>query len=734
MKKFSLLLTLFLIINSLFAQITSEGTPYSMRVAQFNQEVPVFITPTVDIQQLKKEDKQLDLIKEIPWRYGYIHYVDVDMEKGQYDYLPNGDRIWRLRIKVPAAQTINLTFDQYYLQEGAQLFLYTLDYKHQIGALTAKNNKEHGFLTTTLIPGEEIMIELYEPKATIGLNRIHIQRIVHGYRALTKDLKYIDDSGFCNINVVCPLGDDWRDQIRSVGILLTQNNLSAGFCSGALINNTCQNGAPYFLTANHCGADDPTTVVGFNFQSTVCASSQGPYLENTISGVIRRASNSGSDFMLLELSQAPPPSYNVYYSGWDRSGTTTNGQVGIHHPSGDLKKICRDDQVATQATYSNAQCWEVGNWEEGTTEGGSSGSPLFNLNGHIIGQLYGGSASCQSITEDYYGRFDVSWDNGSGPSDELQSWLDPSQTNAIVLDGFDPNEVAFNEDAALFTQTCGDISICGNKIQTPIVIKNKGNQVLTSATIEYGYFGNYQSIQWTGNLNTNEQEVILPDSLDLATGLYNMEAYFTSTNLTNDEFPLNDTARFRINAEGGIQVEINLRTNFAANENQIIITDENGGIVELEDNFSNLSSYSFSYCLPLGEYCISITDDGGNGLSPTIFFDDGNYQLIIDGIEVFNSDDIEDEFEYCVEKTTIQRINEQNHIQLYPNPNKGNFTIIAEEELEEIAIYSVLGKEVLRKKVNGHQYFLETDLSTGIYIVQLKTVNGIYTEKIRCNE
>ena len=80
-------------------------------------------------------------------------------------------------------------------------------------------------------------------------------------------------------------------------------------------------------------------------------------------------------------------------------------------------KISRDDSgvAKTAATIGSttAQSWEIntsgGGWELGVTEGGSSGSALFDDEGRIIGQLFGGSAACAGVDDnggsDVYGRF-----------------------------------------------------------------------------------------------------------------------------------------------------------------------------------------------------------------------------------------------------------------------------------------------------------------------------------------
>ena len=133
-----------------------------------------------------------------------------------------------------------------------------------------------------------------------------------------------------------------------------------------------------------------------------------------------------SDVALLILNETPPESYNVHYAGWDVSGNTPNIPVGIHHPSGDIKKISFDYDNAS----NSGNFWDIDSWDDGTTEPGSSGSPLFDGISHrIIGQLYGGVASCTNFGYDTYGKTSVSWNNG------LSTYLDPNNSGLQILDG-----------------------------------------------------------------------------------------------------------------------------------------------------------------------------------------------------------------------------------------------------------------------------------------------------------
>lgn len=78
-----------------------------------------------------------------------------------------------------------------------------------------------------------------------------------------------------------------------------------------------------------------------------------------------------------------------------------------------------------------------GHWDIGTTEPGSSGSPLFNQDNRVIGQLHGGDAACDNDESDWYGAFYASWTGGDKSSSRLLDWLDPGNTGQLFIDGRD---------------------------------------------------------------------------------------------------------------------------------------------------------------------------------------------------------------------------------------------------------------------------------------------------------
>jgi hypothetical protein len=111
------------------------------------------------------------------------------------------------------------------------------------------------------------------------------------------------------------------------------------------------------------------------------------------------------------LREDPPG--GVTYEGWTTGTFSTSDDVtAIHHPGGFEKKISFGSEIGADRDF-----WHV-EWTSGVTEGGSSGSPLFDSDQLVTGQLLGGESACDDQTgEDVYGRFDVTYT-------KIKKWID----------------------------------------------------------------------------------------------------------------------------------------------------------------------------------------------------------------------------------------------------------------------------------------------------------------------
>jgi len=419
-----------------YAQLSKGGTPPSF-TRTLTAGIDTRQMSSVDVEQYLVEDSIDQTLGGIPFRFGAELEVDLGLENaGEWTTLSGGDRIWRLKVSSDGAYSINLIFDSYRLPHGAELYIYNQDRSTILGAFTELNNKDHGKFGTTPVPGDNLILEYYEPAEVEFAGELHLATVVHAYRNLFgKDSQGFGGSGSCNININCPEGADWQDDKKAVAMILTQGGNR--ICTGTLINNVNQDLTPYFLTANHCLGGEETWVFMFHYESPSCSDIDGP-TSYTLSGSTLLANTSYSDFALLLLDEEPPSEWDLYWAGWNNEDSPSPQSVAIHHPSGDIKKISFDYDPVTSANYlssSGTTHWRIGSWDEGTTEGGSSGSPLFDDDHRIVGQLHGGYASCTSLTPDWYGKFSKSWDYGSSASTRLQDWLDPENTGVVYLDG-----------------------------------------------------------------------------------------------------------------------------------------------------------------------------------------------------------------------------------------------------------------------------------------------------------
>lgn len=408
-------------INEISAQIKTQ-TIDSKKVNEhikLNKKSDIYtvVMPKLDIQKLLLEDEQ-EKDKDIPYRFGHVFEVDYNMQNSGEWIDVNGGRIWTLKIVSKKAFSINLAYNKFYLPKGSSLYIYNDNKTVLQGPYTYEGNIKGSWFSSDLVEGDAIILEYFEPNNVEELASISISEIVHAYRNLfRKSSKNYGDSDNCNIDINCPQGANWQDESNAVAMILVGSNR---ICSGCMVNNTSQDYTPYLLTANHCLTNQNVNNWTFRFQykSPSCGGGDD-YSYYSYTGATLRANSSISDYALVELDDRPNGETGITYAGWSRSNIAANSSVGIHHPNGDVMKISIENNTATSTSWLNGMNnthWRV-NFDNGVVEHGSSGSPLFNQNHRIVGQLHGNqnyndnlSYCRQPIGE--YGRFDVSWTNG----------------------------------------------------------------------------------------------------------------------------------------------------------------------------------------------------------------------------------------------------------------------------------------------------------------------------------
>lgn len=768
-RNFIFLLVLCLVIGYANGQTTNQGQPQSWSIKTATSPIDYYLMPSFDLSK----QKQIDAINEAAgiktWQFGYEHNVNYGLQNsGTWTTLSNGDRIWQIEFESKDALSMNLVFDDYNLPPGATVYLYNPKTMEVRGAYTDKNNSIDRMLGTTLIKGDNVVVEYYEPKAVEDMGSLNISMVVHGYRSLgtyPQDglMEGLNDGGACNHDVACPLGIGWEDQINSVAIIIVGG--SAG-CTGALINNTSNDGTPYFLTANHCGTVGlGSWVFRFNWDSPVAVCAQagnlsqdpgGPY--NEVNGSVLRANNAGSDFVLLELNNAPTG--NIYYAGWDRSLIPATQATGIHHPKGDVKKICRENDPLITSTFGAADVWVVSNWDQGVTESGSSGSPLFNQNHLIVGQLYGGGAACIGTNDngqdDNYGRFDVSWD-GASASTRLRDWLDPGNIGVLTQNGYNPNGSGIALDAGVAQIKGIEEQYCDENTFTPeIVVRNYGNDSITSVNVIYNVDGMANmTYTWTGILAPNGIANIILPTVTATAGAHTFNVSTTFPNGSLDSNFVNDARNFAFFIDlGRIRIDYALVLDCFGSETTWVLSDSTTGQVLLSggpynDNNGTPDTLIDQLCLEPGCYRYAIYDAYGDGLDGTgsalcnrsgdYWFKDavGNELIRMNAV---NGNFGDSSVHYFCIPTIVNSnpiLNTLRKFEVFPNPTNDNICInfaLQKQATITLELYNTTGQllsQIQHKKVASKRFDLDLkEYRAGMYFIKFRIGDKIYAKKV----
>jgi hypothetical protein len=759
--KYTIVATALLLASLGVAQQGDGGAPKGYSYTLKNEksiDKKVFQEP--DVEALRAEDVINDELAIGPWRFGFNNETSLDINNsGTWFTAPNGDKVWLLEIESINAKTINLTFNNTEIPNGNELYVYNSDKSFILGKFESKHLYK-GQLGSELVPGSTVFVEYYVPAAnTNNLGNVEVSRVTHGYRTAGEyEEKAFGSSGSCNMNVNCPDGANWVNQRNSAVMLVSNGN---GFCSGALINNTANDGTPYVLTANHCYSNPASWVFRFQWQSVNCNNpSSSPSFES-LSGAVLRARRTPSDMCLVEITGGldngtVPQSHTPYFSGWNRSNTPPTSTVSIHHPSGDIKKISFDDDPASAvqamgSTEANSS-WEV-SWDRNTTtEGGSSGSPLFDQNKRIIGQLWGGGASCGNLSApDWYGRVHNSWNpSGSTNAEQLEHWLDPSGSGVDFIDGYDPYFDPSDYDVALSEIKDADGINCSDQAYPVVTIRNNGSQTLNSATITFNYnSGSNQVINWTGSLTTFQSEDIALPVFNSVNGTNTLDVLVSDPNGQVDEDLSNNGANTSyIAVIEGETVLMELTLDCYAEETSWRIEDSNGDVWYSGGGYQNPGNttelVSESFCLLEGCYELIIDDTYGDGLNGSSFNGcdyDGSMELrrASNGALLAEITEADSDFgnsialPFCAENTAnIDEESLENNISIYPNPSNGQFQVNVNLEGQKvITLIDYTGKVIDQKESNDEVFkFNASHVSSGVYIVQIKTNQGISTKKV----
>jgi len=409
------------------------------------EDIPYYMQPKVDFDKVLEEDRKAG--QTIP-RFAVRVDQNYTVQDGEWERLGKlmlwhiGFSLWHIGFSAPDAASLNFLISDLRLPKKAEMYILSKNGRMIHGPITSEVIYNNTY-ASDVIESQDVRIVVKCKQEDYQQFSIRVFGVCQGIpNAL--EVRDFGDAEDCNIDVNCPQGAGWEDERDAVALVIENGQL---YCSGSLVNDQCQDLKPYFLSAFHCldiNEDDELSlaeknlsnfVYRFKYEASIptcpgnSTGTQGTWI--VYSGANFRSAYFPTDFALAEFNGAIKNQPNIALAGWDSVQTYTSNSTCISHPSGDAKKISIDnDQNSLDGNFHKVI------WDSGTTEGGSSGSPLFNSQHMVIGQLYAGTASCFNLNGyDKFGRFDLSWTGGGSDDTRLSNWLGgtnpPNTVNTI---------------------------------------------------------------------------------------------------------------------------------------------------------------------------------------------------------------------------------------------------------------------------------------------------------------
>ncbi len=411
---------------------------------------------------------------------------------------------WSASFQMNDQLPIAFVFEDFALPSHCRLFVYSEEGKKVLGAYTSSNNSESGNFMSDLISGETITVELVmegndiERKLPFELKDVYQSFIPLDGVSSAMEV----DTGFlasrpCHPNANCPDGDLFEEEKRSVCRILMVLEEGLVFCSGTLMNNTLEDQRPLILSAFHC--QDYLTPIhdlwrfDFNFITSGCNDLSEPSFDRII-GCRQLAGQRDSDMLLVELNLNVPSAFDVYYAGWNREDAyIPQPAFQLHHPLGDVMKVSVDFDDLRM--HNDNISWDNGTrtpplhhlrceLDVGAHQVGSSGGPLMDEDGRVVGKLHGGGVDSLDCSDNrsFFGRLSVAWEGDGESSSRLSDWLDPLQLNALQIPGLNQGE------SALVRQVVGQVTLSDGTPLPNVEMFLGGTGVGSTFTDRNGFF------------------------------------------------------------------------------------------------------------------------------------------------------------------------------------------------------------------------------------------------------
>jgi hypothetical protein len=327
----------------------------------------------------------------------------------------DGGMVWTGALESPGATALRLHFTNFNLPDDTALYIYGLN-GEAFGPYAGRGEADSGEFWSHTLTGPVVYVQLrhFGPISRDELRSISFdiegagylseKFLIPFYQGRTPELEglsgamtHCPDNEDCVEDASCYSGGAIADAKKAAAAMQWVSGAWIYMCSGGLIADSDPGTQiPYFLTANHCisrAKDAKNLECYFQYATSSCHATCLPIgnFPRTLGASVIDSSRDG-DHTLLQLSQNPP-SGSVFLGWTNQPVATANGThlFRISHPSGMPQAYSEHVVETTLVECSSLPIGEFIYSQDvvGATEGGSSGSPVMNMSGQIVGQLYG---------------------------------------------------------------------------------------------------------------------------------------------------------------------------------------------------------------------------------------------------------------------------------------------------------------------------------------------------------
>ncbi len=445
------------ITSTLFADATGHGP-----LAPLNEPKPVEAAPTeqlglgfmpipnvvlgdIDLFTVLQQDDRT--AQPAPLRIGISQDVNVTLGDGQWVNV-DGGRVWRIEISGFGSVFNRLHLSGVMLEPGEKLYLVSGNGTDVAGPILERGEFENGEAWGVFAPGDSSRIEWFVPDSS-SAQALPFESVdfTHGYRDIFAT--EAQEATTCDQDPVC--FPTWANESNAAARMTFTSGGASYLCSGQLMATNAADETPYFSTANHCislQAEANSCQFLFNYRATTCNGTTGTTTNVVGSDLVKTYLT--SDCTLLQIRATLPTT--AYWAGWMSTNPATGtASTGIHFPGGREMTISFCNKAAASSICGTSTQWSTVSWYSGVTEGGSSGSALYqDSDKKMYGVLTCGSSSCTLLTgKDGYGRWD----------------------NAVNAGGFSTSLAAGTDDTLEPNDSCSAAKAVAAGTYTGLVVK-----------------------------------------------------------------------------------------------------------------------------------------------------------------------------------------------------------------------------------------------------------------------